>query len=105
MTERLTTTSQRGPIASKALCISLCTGVHSARPLIPGVVRVWWGDGGGISGRARECKDTRTDRHQRGRRTTRNSNNRNGKVNGNGQAEKRRRGRGEQGRRRRRERR
>ena len=26
-----------------ALCISLCTGVHSARPLIPCVGRGWWG--------------------------------------------------------------
>jgi len=26
-----------------ALCISLCTGVHSARPLNPGAERKWWG--------------------------------------------------------------
>src|SRR4051812_17616017 len=36
-------TFHSGPVPATALCISLCTGVHSARPLIHGVGRGWWG--------------------------------------------------------------
>jgi hypothetical protein len=48
-----------------ALCISLLNGVHSARPLIPCVMRCWWGDEEG-SADGRSGVQGRTERGSEG---------------------------------------